>query len=98
MFVFFCREARRPDIDPEVVTALCEVRDAGCRDLEAIAAREAERYGLSVARCLAYLRDDLHFHLHDAQIEGLRLFRRLAVAAGLVCEGNELICHGCAIA
>jgi len=97
-FVFACWVARRPDIDPEVVTALGEVRDDGCRDLESIAAREAEHYALSVARCLAYLSDDLHFHLHDAQIEGLRLFRRLAVAAGLVCDGNELICHGCAIA
>lgn len=96
-FVFACWVARRGD-DGRLAEALESMRDRGLAELASIAEREGAKHGLSNERCLAYLRDDLHFHLHDEQIEGLRRFRRMAIDAGLAPAGNELTCHGCALA
>lgn len=97
-FVFACWVSRGARVDTRVMAALEQARDAGMADVELIADREASRYGLSRERCLAYLRDDLHFRLQDAELEGLRRFRRLAMESGLIPTGNELMCHGCTLA
>lgn len=97
-FVFACWVSREPGWEPVVGSALEWVRDQGLRDLEAIARRAAPEYRLSYSRCLSYLQHDLYFHLHEAQLEGLRLFRRMSIEEGWISELNELTCHGYALA
>jgi len=97
-FVFACWVSRRPVVDRKLVSALEATRDEGLACVEAMAAREAPRYGLSRERCLAYLKDDLRFCLHGPELEGLRRFRRMAMESGLIPTGNELMCHGCTLA
>lgn len=97
-FVFACWVARDPSWEPRVGPALEWVRDQGVADLQSIAQQVAEQYELTPARCLDYLQHDLYFYLHDSQLEGLRLFRRMSVEEGWIPEHNELTCHGCALA
>ena len=97
-FVLACWVARDPKWEALLGPALEWVRDQGLLDLESIVQREAPHYGLTFERCLAYLRDDLYFHRHESQLEGLRLFRRMSVEEGWIPEGNELTCHGCELA
>jgi predicted solute-binding protein len=58
--------------------------------LNEIAAAEAPRYGLSHQQCLTYLRDNLHFYLHDREFRGLRMFYEHAVRLGLAPAGISL--------
>ncbi len=66
---------------------LCAARDAGLRHLPEIAAAESPRHGLSRERCLAYLRDNLHFRLAEEELRGIDRFYRLAVDGGFAAEG-----------
>lgn len=59
-------------------------RDSGVSNLAAIAAAEAAGHGLTVPQCLGYLRDNLHYHLGEGEVESIRRFRELAAAHDLV--------------
>ena len=56
--------------------------------LDEIAEREAGPLGLTRPQCLAYLRDNLHFHLGPHELRGLELFRLKATAIGLAPAGG----------
>lgn len=62
----------------------------GLGDLEGIARREAPRLGMSPDDCLAYLRDNLRFHLGDPERAGLERFFSLAAAEELAPAGVSL--------
>lgn len=80
-FVFAMWVARQ--VDPEVVQALEQSRDAGLEHLDEIVAVEAPKYQLSSGSCYAYFRQQLHFTLGDDERRGLELFRELATSIGL---------------
>ena len=89
-FVFAMWTARKETDLRGVDEALAVARDAGAASLEAIAAVEGAKLGLTAPECLAYLRDNLYFCLGPREREGLELFHRLSVAQGLVPAGVEL--------
>ncbi len=89
-FVFAMWTARGGADLNGVDTALSAARDAGVRNLEAIAEREAPPLGLTRPECLAYLRDYLYFYLGERELQGLALFHRYAVKLGLAPEGIDL--------
>lgn len=70
--------------------AFAEARDAGVANLEKIAAAEAASRGLTVPQCVAYFRDNLHFHLGRHEAHGLQLFYRKASELNLVPRGFDL--------
>ena len=69
-----------------IATALATARDLGIANLEEIAAREAAPLGLTRPQCLAYLRDNLHFHLGQRERLGLELFREKASRLRLISD------------
>lgn len=84
----FAMWVARPGLDTtELAQQLSAARDQGVAHLNEIAAAEAPRYGLSHQQCLTYLRDNLHFYLHDRELRGLRKFHEHAVRLGLAPAG-----------
>ena len=84
----FAMWVARPGIDTtELAQQLSTARDQGVAHLQEIAAVEAPRYNLSQQQCLTYLRDNLHFYLHDRELRGLRTFYEHAVRLGLAPAG-----------
>ncbi|WP_425615596.1 menaquinone biosynthetic enzyme MqnA/MqnD family protein [Anatilimnocola sp. NA78] len=80
----FAMWVARPGIDTtDLAARLSLARDQGLAHLPQIAAAEAPRYGLSYEQCLVYLRDNLHFYLHDRELSGLRKFHEYAIRLGL---------------
>ena len=87
----FAMWVARPGIDTtELAQQLSTARDQGVAHLNEIAAAEAPRYGLSHQQCLTYLRDNLHFYLHDRELRGLRTFYEHAIRLGLAPAGISL--------
>jgi len=83
-FVFAVWAARIDRDVEEIEAALVAARDAGVAQLEQIARDSATPLGLSVARCLEYLRDNLHFHLGPQEQRGLARFHQHAAQLGLL--------------
>jgi chorismate dehydratase len=83
-FVFAVWAARPRVVSPALTARLERSRDAGLASLAAIAAAEAAPHGLTVPQCLSYLRDNLHYHLGDAETEAVDRFRCHAARLGLV--------------
>ena len=75
--------------------ALSQARDLGLAHSREIAEVEAAPLGLSQPECVAYLRDNLYFHLGQRELRGLELFYRLSQAMGLAPAGVELGCYDC---
>ncbi|MFZ4731297.1 MAG: menaquinone biosynthetic enzyme MqnA/MqnD family protein [Pirellulales bacterium] len=79
--------AARPGIDGNALAALevalAAARDRGRRALAGIAATEAAAHGLTVAQCLGYLHDNLHYDLGTRERQALGLFADRAAALGL---------------
>jgi chorismate dehydratase len=75
---------------------LSAARDRGLSHLQAIADAECGAIEIDSARCLGYLRDNLHFRLGDEELRGLDRFYRLAVETGLAPDGWELNRYDCA--
>jgi len=69
---------------------LSRARDAGVADLDRIAASESAAVGLTRQECLAYFRDNLHFHLGEDELAGLELFRQYAESLGMAPPGGRL--------
>jgi chorismate dehydratase len=86
-FVFAMWTARAGADLAGVETALAQARDAGVRNLGAIAKREAPSLGLTVPECLGYLRDNLHFYFGPEEQRGLARFAGLAAELGLAPTG-----------
>lgn len=86
-FVFAMWTGRAGEDLDEVAVALAAARDAGVADVEAIAAREAPRKGLSVPECLNYLRDNLYFYLGPREQRGLEQYWRWASEQDLAPKG-----------
>ncbi len=88
-FVFAFWAIRRRQGDPasrthEVAAILRRSWEAGRRRFDDIVRAEAAESGLSEAVVGDYLRHALHYELDAGDLEGLRLFYRLAVEEGLL--------------
>jgi chorismate dehydratase len=83
-FVFAMWVARADHTTPALDDLLSGARDAGVRQLNAIADREAAVLGIDPVVARHYLRDNLHFTLGECELRGLDRFRELCVAHGLV--------------
>jgi chorismate dehydratase len=94
-FVFAMWTARAGTNLGNIETALSEARDLGLQHLHEIADKEAAPLGLSRPECVAYLRDNLHFSLGQAEMRGLEMFYRLAVKMNLAPAGVELGISDC---
>ena len=94
-FVFAMWTARAGIDLAGIEEALSAARDDGIAHLDDIARIEAPIVGLSQPECLAYLRDNLYFHLGQRERQGLQLFLRLAAELGLAPKDSELKFHDC---
>ncbi|MGE0609883.1 MAG: menaquinone biosynthetic enzyme MqnA/MqnD family protein [Pirellulales bacterium] len=82
-FVFAVWAARVGTDLRGVDTALSAARDLGVQHLPEISRAEAAVLGLTQPECLAYLRDNLYFHLGPDELRGLSHFQQLAAKLGL---------------
>ena len=92
-FVFAVWAARR-DV-PEstlrrVEPLLSAARDSGRANFASIAAAEATSHRLTVAQCLGYLRDNLHYDLGIRERMALARFHDLAAALSLAPKGLDI--------
>ena len=82
-FVFACWTARQ-DVTQTVSSKLSACRDDGLEHLIQIAQSEAPLLDLTLEEAESYLRDNLHFHLGEQELESLRRFRSECLEAGLL--------------
>ncbi len=86
-FVFAVWVAR-PGVDAAAIAdRLCQARDAGVQQIDAIARAEAPRLGWTESDCATYLRHHLHFRLGPRELAGMDQFYRYAVRWGLAPPG-----------
>jgi len=90
-FVFALWASRRGTDLQGLEESLGDARDLGVKRLEEIARREAPLLGLSERLTLDYLRDNLYYHLGEAERRGLARFQQLAVKYDLVPGGIPLV-------
>ena len=76
------------------VRALRLAKQSGIEHIQEIAECEGPPLGITVAECVRYLTDFIHFDLGPREIEGLELFYQSAVALGLAPQGVSLVFHG----
>jgi len=67
-----------------------ESRDQGLRHLDAIASEWAPRLQLAESALKLYLAENINYDLDEENLEGLRLFYKLAAEEGLIPAGREL--------
>jgi chorismate dehydratase len=74
----------------DVADALGEAKRRGLEQIGPIAAREAPLLGLDAGFCRRYLQSIIQFDLGPRELDGLRLYYKLASEAGLVRPGVNL--------
>ena len=89
-FVFAFWAARAEAATPDVARLLRRSYESGRAHFGTLVAQEAARTGLSEAVVEDYLRHALHFDLDEGDLEGLRLFYRLAAEDGLIPTAGPL--------
>jgi chorismate dehydratase len=89
-FVFAFWAAREASATAATAALLRRSYEAGLANFPAMVTEEAAATGLSGAVVEDYLRHALHFELDTGDLEGLRLFYRLAAEEGLIAEARPL--------
>jgi chorismate dehydratase len=89
-FVYAMWSGREGAVQPEHVVELNAARDRGVKAIAAIARAASEDDPAREQLALGYLRDNLKYHLGDAEIAGLRRFHELAAEQGLVTGMRDL--------
>ncbi len=89
-FVFAFWAVRPGHASAEVAAMLRHSYEAGIARFEEMVREEATASGLSAAVVEDYLRHALHFELDAGDLEGLRLFYRLAAEDGLIPSARPL--------
>jgi chorismate dehydratase len=93
-FVFAMWVARKGARLKGVDRALRQAKREGIRQVHAIAECEGPPLGLSVAECVRYLTEYIHFDFGPREMDGLNLFYESAVRLGLAPEGVPLVFRG----
>jgi chorismate dehydratase len=87
----FALWAGRPEAGlAEFVREFQESREEGLRHLDAIASEWAPRLQLTESAVKLYLAENINYDLDEENLEGLRLFYKLAAEEGLIPVGKEL--------
>lgn len=89
VFAMWATQAGR-DLGP-IEEALCQARDRGIENIQAIAAREAPLLNLDQQVTLEYLTRNLYYRLGTAEREGFKKFHQLAMKQGLAPKGYDLV-------
>jgi chorismate dehydratase len=89
-FVYAMWSGREGAVRPEHVAELNAARDRGVAAVAEIAHAASQNTPGREAQLLHYLRDNLKYHLGDAEIAGLRRFHELAAEQGLVTGLRDL--------
>jgi chorismate dehydratase len=89
-FVFAFWAVREDAATREVAALLRRSYESGIESIDALIREEAARTALSEAVVADYLRHALHFELDEGDLDGLRLFYRLAAEDGLIPEVRPL--------
>ena len=88
--VWAARPALGHDLGPSDWDALTGIlqaaRDEGQSHFEEIAEANAGLLGLTVADCVSYFAENLHFHFGSSERKGMQLFAQRAADIGLVSE------------
>ncbi len=95
-FVFAMWVARAGVDTSALSVALNAARDAGCRQLEAIAVEQAAKMELPQGLVSEYLHNNLYFYLDSKQLEGLDLFFTKAAELGLISSVPRVKTDDCA--
>ncbi len=90
-FVFAFWAVREDRASAEIGALLMRSYAAGLAGFAEMVRREAASSGLSEAVVEDYLRHALHFELDSGDLEGLRLFYRLAAEEGLIPPARPLV-------
>ncbi len=90
-FVFAMWVARKDAKIDGLATELSAARDRGVAAIEHIANREAAGLGLTTEAASDYLRNNLHYHLGSAELNGLRLFQNYASQLELIPESHDRV-------
>ena len=90
-FVFAFWAVREDHATAEVAALLRRSYEAGLADFDAMVREEASASGLSAPVVEDYLRHALHFELDRGDLDGLRLFYRLAAEEGLIPPARPLM-------
>lgn len=80
---------------PELIQALSDARDHGVANIDMIARRECEQYGLTVKECTEYLRDNLHYTIGTQERQALDLFQNHLFELNLIPELKTLSFYEC---
>ncbi len=90
-FVFAFWAVREDHATAEVAALLRRSYEAGVAAFDAMVREEASASGLSEPVVEDYLRHALHFELDRGDLDGLRLFYRLAAEEGLILPARPLV-------
>lgn len=94
-FVFAVWAARTQESLDRLDGMLSHARDQGVANLDEIVAGNAARYRLTQGQCKQYLQQNLHFHLGDAEKQGLDLYFQYAAELKLIQPNLQLQFHDC---
>lgn len=94
-FVFAVWAARTQESLDRLDGMLSKARDQGVANIDQIVADNAARYRLTEQQCKQYLQQNLHFHLGDAEKQGLDLYFRYAAELKLIQPNLQLQFHDC---
>lgn len=84
--------AARPGVDVlQLEPALEAARDAGCSDIDRIAAKQSAAMNLPYELVHAYLSKHLHYQLGPRERRGLTLYFRRAAALGLIPQHSPMM-------
>jgi chorismate dehydratase len=89
-FVFAFWACRREVATPEIAGWFAQARDRGLAAISRIIHDEAPRRGLPEEVVRQYLTENMHYHLDDQCLAGLRRFYALAAEHGLIAAAREL--------
>ena len=89
-FVFAFWAIRASAATPEAIALLRDSHASGLAHFATLVREEASASGLSEAVVEDYLRHALHFELDSGDLEGLRLFYRLAEEDGLIARARPI--------
>ena len=94
-FVFAVWAARTQESLERLDGMLSKARDQGIANVDEIVAANAGRYRLTADQCKQYLQQNLHFHLGDAEKQGLDLYFQYAAELKLIEPNLQLQFHDC---
>lgn len=88
----FAMWVARSGVDPQAISTILHAsRDDGLQHLDEISQREAGPHGLTTTALQAYFAENLHFHLGQRELAGLKLYQQRAGQLGLLGTERELV-------